>query len=170
MDKLLNPDIGLTLWTLVTFACVVLVLGKFAWGPILSALEARENQIKSDLSAADEARKAADQSRREFEAKLAEMQDKTRELLSQAERDGRKMRDDMLKAAQDESARLADKTRKELAEEQRRLVQELRSEVVGLSVATAEKLLRKSVDKTVQDKVMQEASADLETWSKQERN
>jgi F-type H+-transporting ATPase subunit b len=166
MDKLLNPDIGLTLWTLVTFACVVFVLGKFAWGPILSALEARETQIKNDLSAADEARRAAETSRRDFEAKLAEMQAKTQALLAQAEKDGRKVREDMLKAAQDESARLSEKTRKELAEEQRRLVQELRGEVASLSVAAAEKLLSRSVDKAVQDKVLQEAAADIEKWSR----
>ncbi len=166
MDRLLNPDIGLTLWTLVTFACVVLVLGKFAWGPILAALEAREAQIKNDLKAADDARQSAETSRRDFEAKLSDMQAKTQALLSQAEKDARKLKEDMLKAAQDENARLAEKTRRELAEEQRRLVQELRSEVAALSVATAEKILGKSVDKNVQDKVLQEASADMDKWSR----
>ena len=166
MENLLNPDIGLTVWTVVTFACVVLVLGKFAWGPILAALEAREEKIKGDLSAAEEARRAAETSRRDFEVKMADLEARTQSLVSQARSDARKVREDMLKAAQDEAARLAEKARRELAEEQRRLVSELRGEVATLAVAAAEKILQKSVDKSAQEKALQEASAGLDAWTR----
>ena len=53
MDKLLNPDIGLMIWTIVTFAAVLFVLGRFAWKPLLEALEAREGGIRADIKAAD---------------------------------------------------------------------------------------------------------------------
>jgi F-type H+-transporting ATPase subunit b len=71
----------------------------------------------------------------------------------------------MLKAAQDESAKLSEKTRQQLAEEQRKLVRELRAEVAAISVGAAEKLLRKSVDKSAQEKFVDEAMADFEKWS-----
>lgn len=166
MDKLLNPDIGLTIWTLVTFVVVVLVLGKFAWGPILAALQEREDKIKSDLSAAESARQGAEKSRLDFEAKMAGLKAETQALLSKAQNDAQKMREDMLKAAQDESARLAEKTRQQLAEEQRRLVAQLRGEVASLAVGAAEKILGKAVDKNIQDKALDDASADLDKWAK----
>src|SRR5687768_17068004 len=142
MDTLLNPDTGLIIWTIITFACVLFVLGKFAWKPVLQALEAREEKIRQDIKAAEEARLASEKMRGDYEKQLAEVEARTRELLSQAQKDAQRLRDDMLKAAQDESARLSEKTRQQLAEEQRRLVQELRAEVVTMSVKAAEKLLQ----------------------------
>ena len=164
MDKLLTPDIGLTVWTVVTFLCVVFILGRFAWKPILSALEAREARIREDVRSAEESRRAAEASRREFESRLAGAKAETRALLDQAEKDARDRL--LLKVARDEASRLALKTREELAEEQRRLIGELRGEVVSLAVGAAEKILGKAVDKSVQDKALRDASTELDEWAK----
>jgi F-type H+-transporting ATPase subunit b len=169
MDNLLNPDIGMSIWTVVTFVLVALVLGRFAWKPILASIEEREGKLKADLKAAEDARAAAEKMRLDYERQMAEVEARTRELLGQAQKESQRIRDDMLKAAQDESARLSEKTRQQLAEEQRRLVQELRSEVVSLSVKAAEKLLKKSVDKNLQDKFVQEAMGRFEEWKEEIR-
>ena len=87
--------------------------------------------------------------------------------LHAAEKDARARKDDLLKSAREEAERLAEKARRDLVEEQRRLVSELRSDVAALALGAAEKLLQKSVDKSVQDKVLQEASAGLETWARE---
>ena len=166
MDKLLTPDIGLTVWTVVTFLCVVFILGRFAWKPILSALEAREARIREDVRSAEESRRAAEASRREFESRLAGAKAETRALLDQAEKDARVRGEELLKVARDEASRLALKTREELAEEQRRLIGELRGEVVSLAVGAAEKILGKAVDKSVQDKALRDASTELDEWAK----
>lgn len=167
MDKLLNPDVGLMIWTVVTFAAVILVLGKFAWKPLLEALEAREEKIRADLKSAEEARLAAEKLRTDYDQQLALVETRTQELIAQAQKEAQRLRDEMLKTAQDESARLSEKTRRQLAEEQRRLIQEMRSEVAGLSLRAAEKLLRRSVDKGLQEKFVQEAMSDFEKWSKE---
>lgn len=166
MDKLLNPDVGLIIWTVVTFLCVVAFLGKFAWKPILAALEAREGKIKDDLRSAEESRRDAEKSRLDLEAKITDLQSRTQSLLDQAGKDGQKIREDLLKVAREESSRLAEKTRRELSEEQRRLVAELRGDVASLAVGAAEKILGKSVDKTVQEKALRDAASDLDAWSK----
>jgi F-type H+-transporting ATPase subunit b len=166
MDKLLTPDIGLTVWTVVTFLCVVFILGRFAWKPILAALEAREARIRDDVRSAEESRRAAEAARLEFETRLAGAQSETRALLDRAEKDARLRGEELLKAAREEAARLALKTREELAEEQRRLVSALRGEVVSLAVGAAEKILGKAVDKAVQDKALRDASTELDEWAK----
>jgi F-type H+-transporting ATPase subunit b len=150
----------------VTFVLVVLVLGRFAWKPLLASLEAREQGIRASVKSAEESRAAAEKLRQDHEREMAAVEARARELLAAAQKEAQRLRDDMLKAAQDETAKLSEKTRQQLAEEQRRLVRELRAEVAALSVKAAEKLLRHSVDKTVQDKFVQEAMADLEKWTK----
>jgi F-type H+-transporting ATPase subunit b len=167
MDKLLNPDIGLMIWTVVTFVLVAFVLGRFAWKPIIQALEEREDRIRADIKAAEDSRLAAEKLRLDYDRQLSQMQAKAQEMLSQTQKDAQKLREEMLKAAQDETARLAEKTRQQLAEEQRRLIQELRSEVVNVSIKTAEKILQASVDKKVQDRFTEEAVKDFEKMSGQ---
>lgn len=167
MDKLLNPDVGLMVWTVITFVGVVLVLGRFAWKPIVAALEAREEKIRADLKAAEESRLSAEKIRADYDQQLALVEARAKELIAQAQLDSQRLRDQMLKSAQEESARLAEKTRRELGEEQRRLVKELRAEVAAISMKAAEKLIRQSIDKTLQEKFVHEAMEDFEEWSKE---
>lgn len=162
MDKLLNPDVGLMIWTVVTFVCVALVLGRFAWKPILKALEEREEGLRAAARSAEESRQAAERLKDEYDRQLAQVQTKGQELIARTQAEAQPLREEMLRAAQDESARLTEKTRRQLAEEQRRLVQELRTEVVGASVRMAEKILGSSVDKKVQDRFVDEAIKDFE--------
>jgi F-type H+-transporting ATPase subunit b len=157
VDKLLNPDIGLTVWTVVTFLALLVVLGKFVWRPILGALDAREELNRGHARAAEESRREAETLRRDYEARLAHVEVRTKELLSQAEADARRIREEMLKTAQAEAEKIAAKTREQLAEEQRRLVRELRTEVASLTVAAAEKMIRRSIDVTVRDQVLSDA-------------
>ena len=60
MERLLQPDTGLMIWTVVTFLGLVLVLGKFAWKPLLQALNEREAGIKRAIEDAQGARAAAE--------------------------------------------------------------------------------------------------------------
>ena len=55
MDKLLQPDTGLMIWTVVTFVLLVLVLTKAAWKPILDGVNSREARIREDIERAEKA-------------------------------------------------------------------------------------------------------------------
>ena len=63
-------DLGNMIWTVVIFALVVVVLGKFAWGPILEGLQARETFIRDSLVEAKAGREAADETLKSYQAKL----------------------------------------------------------------------------------------------------
>lgn len=165
MEKLFTPHLGLMVWTVVTFVLLVLVLAKFGWRPLIQGLEEREDFLRREREGAEEARKAAESLKAAYDRQLADAASKVQALARQAESDARARKEELLKTAQDEAARLVEKTRQQLAEEQRRLVAELRGEVASLAVGAAEKLLRKSVDKSVQDKALAEASADLDAWA-----
>lgn len=162
MDKLLNPDTGLVVWTIVTFLTLVFVLKRFAWGPLLSAIEEREERIKADLEAARKARVEAERSRDDFEAEMAGIQARSREMLSAAAKEGDVLRARLKASAEADAEKIKQKTLAELSDEKERLVRELRRDVADLSVLAAERLMRKSVDNGVQQTVLDSFFKELE--------
>ena len=169
MDKLIVPDTGLMFWTIVTFLCLVVILKKAAWGPLLHAIEAREGRIKADREGAEKARAEAERIQKEFEAHMAGAHAKSKEILAAAMKDGEALRARLKAEAEADAQAIKTKTSADLAAEKNRLVGELRKEVASLSVLAAEKLMHKSVDAGVQKTVLEGFFKDMET-SKAERN
>ncbi len=162
MDKLLQPDPGLMIWTIITFLVLVAILKKAAWGPLLAAIEARERRLGEERAAAEKARAQAERIQRELEEKLSSVHAQSRELLAAAARDGESLRAKLRAAAEDDARAIKDKTAAELAAEKNKLVAELRAHVADLSVSVAEKLIGKSVDDGVQKSVLDGFFKDLD--------
>lgn len=162
MDKLLNPDTGLMIWTIVTFLSLVFILKTFAWGPLLHAIEDREARMKADKDAAEKARSEAERIQRELEAQLAGAAAKSKELIAAATKDGETLRAKLKAEAEADAAAIKAKTSADLVAEKDKLVGELRKEVATLSVMAAEKLMHKTVDAGVQKTVLDGFFKDLE--------
>src|ERR1700691_3520886 len=125
MDKLLSPDTGFMIWTIVTFLCLVALLKAFA---------ARERRIKGDRDAAEKARAEAERIQKELEAQMAGVLAKSKELLAAASKDGEALRAKLKAEAEADARTIKEKTTADLAVEKNRLVGELRKEVASLSV------------------------------------
>jgi F-type H+-transporting ATPase subunit b len=162
METLLTPDKGLIIWTIVSFAALVLLLGKVAWKPLLAALKEREDGIRKAIDDAAGAKLSADQLKAQYEQELAKSQDKAAGLISQAQAEAQKVREQMLKDAEADARRLTEQTKRQLEEEKAKLSRELRQEVAGLSVKVAEKLLRHSVNAKENEALVQGFIKDLE--------
>jgi len=163
MDKLLNPDTGLIVWTIITFLCLVFIMKKLAWGPLLHAIDEREARLKAERESAESARKEAERIKNELDAQMGTLNAKTRDLLAQAQKDADALRAQLKAAAESDSAKIREKTMQELSDEKERLVRDLRKEVAGLSIIAAERLMRKSVDEDVQKTVLEGFYKDLES-------
>jgi F-type H+-transporting ATPase subunit b len=161
MDKLVTPDPGLMLWTIVTFLALVWLLKRFAWGPLLSAIAEREAHLKAEAAAAQQARAESERIKNELSAHLAEAQARRQEVLDRAAKDGEAVLARFKAAAEEESRKLREKTAAELGREKERLVVELRREVADLSVTAAERLLRRSVDPAVEKAVLDDFLSDI---------
>ena len=166
MGDLLSPDLGLTVWTIVTFLCLVGILKAFAWGPLLKTVEEREARLKADREGAEKARAEAERIQKELESEMAVVQTKTKGLLDAALRDGEALRARLKAEAEADAAAIKAKTTADLAAEKDKLVGDLRKEVASLSVMAAEKLLHKSVDAGVQKTVLEGFFKDLESTKK----
>jgi F-type H+-transporting ATPase subunit b len=163
MDKLLQPDPGLMIWTIITFLCLLAILKKAAWKPLIGAIDEREYRLKEERLAAEKARAEAERIQKELEEKLAGMHAQSRELLAAAAKDGEALRAKLRAAAEADARTIKDRTAVELADEKNRLVAELRGHVADLSVRAAEKLIGKSMDEGVQKAVLDGFFKDLET-------
>ncbi len=165
METLLNPDKGLIIWTIISFAALVLLLSKVAWKPLLAALKEREDGIRKAIDDATRAREAADHLKAQFEQELANAHDKAANLIDQAQAEGQKIREQMLKETEAEARRLTEQTKRQLEEEKSRISRELKADVAGLSVQVAEKLLRHVVNAKEQDHLVAGFIKDLEKES-----
>lgn len=152
-------------WTVAAFLVLVGVLAKFGWGPILKGLDEREENLRKTRQAADDARRVADDLRRDYETRLSRAEAQAKDLLAEAEARARAFKDDLVKAAQAENEKMIAAARGKLAEEERRLARELRAEMADLSLRSTEKILRRELGKADQDRLVKEALADFETWT-----
>lgn len=166
MENLLNPDTGLIIWTIVSFAVLVLLLSKVAWKPLIKALKDREDGIRKAIDDASNAKTSAEQTKAQYERELAQAQDKAANFIAQAQAEAQKLRDQMMKDAEAEARRLTEQTKRQLEEEKLKLSRELKQEVASLSIRVAEKLLRHSVDAKEQEGLVSGFMKDLEKETK----
>lgn len=143
---LLSPSGGLMVWTLLIFVVLLFVLSKFAFPPILGAVEAREKSLQDAIEGARADREAAAallaQQRQELEATRAEAQ----RLIAEGRAAGERVRAEMLEQTRREQQELLERARRDIGAERDRAIAELRRETVDLALAGASKVIERNLD------------------------
>jgi F-type H+-transporting ATPase subunit b len=109
-----SGDVGNAVWTLVIFGLVVFVLGKFAWGPILKTLQARESFIHEALEKAKQDRVSAEERLKEYEAKLAASRAEATAIVEEGRRDADVVKRRIEAAAKEEADKMIERARREI--------------------------------------------------------
>ena len=161
-DALIRPIPGLMIWTIVTFAIVFFVLRKLAFGRIQGVIDARRDRIREALDEADKARVVASQLREltqqeRVEAKL-ERERQLDEVRRQAQEQLRRARAD----ADEDLQRRLEENQKAIQAENRKLREEIRRDVVELTLLASEKVTRKSLDADDQKRLIDETIAEID--------
>ncbi len=112
--NIFTGDLGNMIWTLVVFGLVVLVLGKFAWGPILDGLQQRENFIHDSLEKAREDRDSAEQRLKEYEAKLNSARAEATHIVEEGRRDAEVLRGRIEQEAREEADKALQRAKREI--------------------------------------------------------
>ncbi len=158
---LFSINFGLSFWTVVVFVVLLLVLKKFAWGPILDAVEAREENIQDALDEAsrrqEEARKLLEEQRKE----LSEARREAQEIIAEGREAGEKVRRQIEEKAREESRQILERARQEIEREKDAAVDTLRRESVELAIAAASRLLEKRLDGEQDRELVMEYLQDL---------
>lgn len=154
----INP--GLIIWTIITFALVVLVLGKYAWKPLINALQAREKNIYDALRHAEDAKKEAERVLAENKAALAKANEETARLIREGRELAEQLKNEILAKANDNAKNILSQAQETIQREKEAALLQLRNEVADLAVTAAEKILDESLDtskqKKIVDKVLQQ--------------
>jgi F-type H+-transporting ATPase subunit b len=161
-NPLIQVTPGLMIWTIVCFLITLFVLKRYAFGPIQKAIDERRDRIRASLDEADRAREEARRLLEEHRALIGRAQTDAEEILSEARRvadsNERRMREEL---EEDRQRRLED-TRKQIEAETRRALEQIRLEVVDLSMLAATKVTRKSLDDADHKRLIEEAVGELD--------
>ncbi|GER58724.1 ATP synthase subunit b [Patiriisocius marinus] len=143
MEKLINEfSFGLFFWQLLMFVLLVILLGKFAWKPILSAIEGREEGIKDALDAAEKAKLEMANLNADNERLLQEARAERETMMKEAREIKAKMIADAKEEAQAEANKTIANAQAAIESEKKAAVAELKSTVATLSVDIAEKMVK----------------------------
>ena len=146
-NPLVQLDPGLFIWTILTFLILFFVLSKFAWRPLLEALESRENTIKSSLDHAEKAKQELESLNAETETIISEARSEAQSIRLEAKSAAEKVKADIIAQAGEDAKKLRDENEKQIQVEKDRAINEIRQEVVDLTLTVAERVIRKNLSK-----------------------
>ena len=150
--ELVTPAIGLIFWTTVVFTLLVLLLKKFAWKPILSAVDERNKSIKDSLAQAEKAR-----------SEMSELTANNEKIIAQAKvdrdiilKEARDMKNEIISEAKDnankEAEKLVSTAKEQILNEKMKAITELKNHVADLSIEMAEKILSSELSDVAKQK------------------
>lgn len=145
-NDLFSVDFGLMVWTLIVFGLLLFVLGRYAWKPLLGALDAREQGIRASI---DEANRLRDESRElaeEHRAQLAEARREAQSIVAESRDAAERLRRDIEEKARVEGQAIVERARKAIDQEKTAAIEELRRESVELALGAAAKLIGRNLD------------------------
>ena len=157
MEKWLSFDPGLFLWTIVTFFIVLAILKWKAWGPLINALDKREEDIREALASAEKARQDAEKASSEYEDMMRKAQAEAQQIVSEGKAAGERVKNDLQSAANDKADEIIEKAKAQIDAERRKAIQEIKSSVVDLSMEAAAKVIERNLDSDDNRKLVDQA-------------
>jgi len=154
-------DIGNAVWTLVVFALVVFVLGKYAWGPLLETLQQREQFIRDSLERAKEDREAAEKRLREYEERLAEARADATKIVDEGRRDAEVVRARIEEEARTEADKMVARARREIDIAKQTAIKELYTTGATLATGIASRIVQRELKPEDHERLIAEALAEL---------
>ena len=143
---LLTPDPGLVIWMSLSFGIVVLILAKFAFPPIMKAVEKRTNYIEESLKSAREANEELTKVKETGASILADARNKQNAILKETSRLKETILQEAYEKASLETEKMIDEAREQIQLEKDQAIRSIKSEVTIMSVSLAEKILREKLD------------------------
>ncbi|PWA11510.1 F0F1 ATP synthase subunit B [Flavobacterium laiguense] len=163
MEKLINQfELGLFFWQVLIFVGLIFLLKKFAWKPILDAVNDREEGIKNALLSAENARKEMQNLQADNQRILQEARLERDNMLKDAREMKEKMVDDAKIEAQAQGQKMIEQAKAAIESEKNAAMAELKLQVSTLSLSIAEKLLKDELsNKEAQTKLVEKMLGDV---------
>ena len=161
-NPLVQVDPWLFIWTILTFLILVSLLTKFAWRPLLQALDRRQSLIKDSLDKADQARVELERINSEAAKILDSARVEADAIVSKGRLAGERLREEQ---AREESATLVKNAERQIELETARALQQIRQETVDLSLSIASKVIGRTLSKDDNERLIEDALKQIESKS-----
>ena len=156
-NPLVQPDPGLFFWTIATFLVLLFLLAKFAWKPLLQALESRQEMIQKSLNDAEKAKQELEEVQLESNKIVAQARSEAETIIATSRSDGAKLREDLREKAQSEAQSIVTQAEQQIQQERDRALSQIREEAVDVSLSVASKLIQRNLSKEDNEKIIEEA-------------
>lgn len=164
-----NPfagDLGNALWTVIIFVIVLIVLGKFAWGPILEGLQKRESFIVDSLAAAKKDREEAEAKLKEYLAQIQGAKDEATAIVDEGRRDAEVVKRRIEEDARAEADRMVDRAKREINIATETALNELYALSAKLATDVASKIIDKELDQSQHERLIGDAIREIQGGSR----
>jgi F-type H+-transporting ATPase subunit b len=162
-NPLVQPDPGLFIWTIITFLVLLTLLAKFAWRPLLQALESRAALIRKSLDDAQQAKQDLERLQQESAQIIKAARAEAESIVSRSRSDGERLREEMKQKARADAEGIVRNAERQIQLETARAVQQIRREAVDLSVMIASKIIGRNLSKADNESLIEEALKQIET-------
>ena len=159
--SLVQVEPGLIIWTIITFLILLALLSKFAWKPIVGALESREQSIKDALAKAEDAQREARKIIEEHKHLVEQGEAEAREIVQAAREISERIRREAEVAARAESNRLLDQARRDIQNAKEAALREIRDVVADLAVEAAGRIVQDELSRERHQKMIDDLIARL---------
>jgi len=160
---LLSPNYGLMVWTLVIFLILLFVLSRFAFKPIIAAVEAREQALEDAINSAKRDREEAALLLAQHRAALDASRGEGQKLIADARVAAERVRTELVEQAHAEQAKMLERARAEIDAERAKAIAELRKEAVDLAILGAGKVIGQNLDRDANRKLVESFLASVST-------
>ena len=158
---MLNTEWGLMVWTLITFGIALFILWKFAFGPIQKVIDERRADIQNSTDAAEETRAEAHRLLEEYKATLAKVRTEAEEILERSRTTGEHARAEIMAEARAQSERVLEQAHEQIERDTRAAVRELKGQIAEFTALATEKVVTGSLNAADQQRLIDEALAEL---------
>ena len=152
---LLTPNGGLMFWTIVIFALLLVILSRFAFKPMLAAVEAREKSLQDAIDAAKRDREESQRILADHRAQLETARSEAQKLIADGRATAEKLRGDLLEQTKAQQQEMLDRARREIETEKVNAIAALRREAVDLAIAGAGKVIERNLDNDANRKLVE---------------
>ena len=152
----LMPNTGLTLWTIVTFLLLLLILRWKAWGPLMDALDARSKQIEESLSKAEKVTAEAEQQAEKNEAILQKARKQAQKIVTKAREAGDKLKHKLETDGKDQYDNMLGKAKDQINAEKQKAMNEIKSTVVDIAIQASEKVIKRNLNNEDNKKMIEQ--------------
>jgi len=153
-NALLNFEPGIVIWVGITFVIFLLALRRFAWGPVLQALEQREKSIQESLDSAEKAMHRAEEISKKNDEALRNAEVEAQRLRKEAKEEAEKIRVDIIDKARTEAETVKDQAIAAIEQEKHKAMLQLRGHVAELALEAASKILNAELDQKKNKKLV----------------